>query len=110
MQNIPRRLFLRCAGLALGGALASVPGCGTLAETSIDERRRRFVATPYGDVACLESGSGPAALFLHGFPLNADQWRDSLVALAPHRRCLAPDFLGLGFTRVAATADVRPDT
>jgi pimeloyl-ACP methyl ester carboxylesterase len=55
-------------------------------------------------------GSGPAALFLHGFPLNADQWRDSLTALAPYRRCIAPDFLGLGFTRVAADADVGPET
>jgi haloalkane dehalogenase len=109
MSN-PRRQFLSFGGLALAAAVTSGAGCGTLFEAPADERRRRFIATPYGDIACLERGSGPAALFLHGFPLNADQWRDSLVALAPYRRCIAPDFLGLGFTRVAPGADVSPDT
>jgi pimeloyl-ACP methyl ester carboxylesterase len=108
MQNPARRRFLSLGGLALAGALTS--GCGTLAESTIDERRRRFVTTPYGDIACLVRGTGPAALFLHGFPLNADQWRDSVVALAPYRRCIAPDFLGLGFTRVAENARVDPET
>src|SRR6185503_10707138 len=108
MPNLPRRRFLSLGGLALAGTL--VTGCGTLAESTADARRRRFVATPFGDVACLERGGGPVALFLHGFPLNADQWRDSLAALAPYRRCLAPDFLGLGYSRVAADADVSPET
>lgn len=85
-------------------------GCGTLAEAPADERRRRFITTPYGDVACLVRGAGPVALFLHGFPLNADQWRDSITALAPYRRCVAPDLLGLGYSRVAAGADVSPGT
>src|SRR5689334_6053234 len=108
MQTIPRRHFLTLGGLALAGTLAA--GCGTLSEATADERRRRFVATPFGDVACLVRGTGPAALFLHGFPLNADQWRDSIAALAPYRRCVAPDFLGLGYSRVAADADVTPAT
>jgi len=103
-----RRRFLSLGGLALAGIAAS--GCGTLAEATDDERRRRFITTPFGDVACLVRGTGPAALFLHGFPLNADQWRDSIAALAPYRRCIAPDFLGLGYSRVAATADVSPRT
>ena len=108
MPDPARRQFLSLGGLALAGSLVS--GCGTLAESTADERRRRFVATPFGDVACLVRGRGPAALFLHGFPLNADQWRDSITALAPYRRCIAPDFLGLGFTRVAAAAAVDPHT
>ena len=108
MPNIERRQFLTLGGLALASVMAS--GCGTLMETPADERRRRFVATPFGEVACLVRGSGPVALFLHGFPLNADQWRDSMTALAPYRRCVAPDFLGLGYSRVAANADVSPGT
>src|SRR5437868_6954917 len=110
MQYLTRRHFFSLGGLALAGVMASASGCGTLAEAPADERRRRFVATPFGDVACLVRGNGPVALFLHGFPLNADQWRDSLAALAPYRRCIAPDFLGLGFSRVAADADVTPQT
>jgi haloalkane dehalogenase len=109
-MNTDRRHFLRVSALALAGGLVSSAGCGTLAEATADERRRRFVATPLGEIACLVRGTGPAALFLHGFPLNADQWRDSMVALAPYRRCIAPDFLGLGFTRVAPDADVAPQT
>lgn len=107
MNTLHRRQFLSLGGLALAATLA--PGCGTLAESGA-VGRRRFVATPFGDVACLVRGRGPAALFLHGFPLNADQWRDSVAALAPWRRCIAPDFLGLGYSRVAADADVWPAT
>lgn len=109
MTTMDRRRFLSLSALTLAGALVASTGCGTLAESTADGRRR-FVRTPYGEVACLMRGSGPAALFLHGFPLNADQWRDSIAALAPYRRCIAPDFLGLGFTRVAADADVGPET
>ena len=108
MTHLHRRQFLSLGGIALAGALTS--GCGTLADATADERRRRFIATPFGEVACLVRGAGSAALFLHGFPLNADQWRDSLAALAPYRRCIAPDFLGLGFSRVARGADVTPGT
>jgi len=109
MATIHRRQFLQLGGLAIAGAFAA-SGCGTLAEATADERRRHFVTTPYGDIACLVRGTGPAALFLHGFPLNADQWRDALPALAPYRRCIAPDFLGLGFSRVGAGVDVGPET
>ena len=105
-----RRHFLSLSGLALGGAFATAAVRGALGESMADERRRRYVTTPFGEIACLMRGSGPVALFLHGFPLNADQWRDSLAALAPYRRCIAPDFLGLGFTRVAADAGVGPET
>lgn len=69
---------------------------------------RRFVATPFGRIAYVERGSGPAALFLHGFPMNGLQWRGSLEHLSPHRRCLAPDFLGLGYTEAPEQQDLSP--
>src|SRR6185436_18315753 len=47
-----------------------------------------------------------AALFLHGLPLCGYQWRDVIEDLAPVRRGLAPDALGLGYTEVAAAEDV----
>ena len=101
-----RRTFLTLGGGVFAAGI--LHGCGTLTENAA-ENRRRFVTTPFGDIACLVRGSGPAALFLHGFPLNADQWRDSITALAPFRRCIAPDFLGLGYSRVASDADLGPD-
>jgi pimeloyl-ACP methyl ester carboxylesterase len=73
-------------------------------------RRRRYVATAFGEIAYIQVGHGPAALFLHGFPLNSFQWRDALELLAPHRRCIAPDFLGMGHTRLPAEADMKPET
>lgn len=72
-------------------------------------RNRRFVTIPAGRIAYVEEGSGPAALFLHGFPLNSFQWRHAMERLSMHRRCIAPDFLGMGYTEVADGRPVSPD-
>lgn len=69
---------------------------------------RRFASTPFGRIAYVDRGQGPAALFLHGFPLNSFQWRGAIERLSSHRRCIAPDFLGLGFTEVASGQSVAP--
>jgi haloalkane dehalogenase len=70
---------------------------------------RHYVATPQGRIACIDRGSGNAALFLHGFPLNSFQWRGAIERLSQYRRCIAPDFLGLGYTEVASGGSVAPD-
>jgi hypothetical protein len=59
--------------------------------------------TPFGDIAYVERGVGRAALFLHGFPLNGFQWRGALPRLSPYRRCIAPDFMALGYHRKSPT-------
>ena len=69
---------------------------------------RRFVDTRFGRIAHVDRGRGDAVLFLHGLPLNGFQWRDSIAMLSADRRCLAPDFLGLGYTEVAAGQAVAP--
>ncbi|MEO8457422.1 MAG: alpha/beta hydrolase [Chloroflexota bacterium] len=66
---------------------------------------RKTVTTPYGEIAYVEKGSGPAALFVHGVLLNGFLWRDSIEALADTRRCIAPDLLGHGATKGTAGAD-----
>lgn len=91
---------------------------GSIAAGSGDSRKqadawnasRRFVSTRFGDIAHADRGSGPAALFLHGFPLNSFQWRGALDRLSPYRRCIAPDWLGLGYTRVAEGVSITPAT
>ncbi|MFC5741275.1 alpha/beta fold hydrolase [Dyella tabacisoli] len=71
---------------------------------------RRFAETRFGKIAYVEQGTAQsAALFLHGFPLNSFQWRGALDRLSPYRRCIAADFLGLGYTQVAAGQSVAPD-
>lgn len=72
-------------------------------------RKRRFVRLPAGNIAYVEEGTGPATLFLHGFPLNSFQWRHAIERLSMHRRCIAPDFLGMGYTEVADGQPVGPD-
>jgi pimeloyl-ACP methyl ester carboxylesterase len=59
---------------------------------------RKMIDTPLGRVASYERGRGPAALFVHGYPLSAYHWRHQLEALADVRRCIAVDLLGLGYT------------
>jgi haloalkane dehalogenase len=71
---------------------------------------RRSVSTHFGNIAYTDRGSGQAALFLHGFPLNSFQWRGAFDRLSPYRRCVAPDSLGLGYTQVAAGVSVTPST
>ncbi|MFC4525011.1 alpha/beta fold hydrolase [Dyella halodurans] len=71
---------------------------------------RRFLRTPFGNIAYADHGSGQVALFLHGFPLNSFQWRGAIERLSPYRRCLAPDSLGLGYTQVAEGVHITPAT
>lgn len=60
---------------------------------------RRYADLPFGKIAYVEKGTGDCALFLHGAPLNGFQWRGAIDLLAPYRRCLAPDFMGLGYSQ-----------
>jgi haloalkane dehalogenase len=69
---------------------------------------RRYVSTPFGRIAFVERGKGPAALFIHGFPLSGFQWRGALERLANRRRCLAPDLMGLGYSEVQEGKDLSP--
>src|SRR5690349_6741190 len=107
-----RRSFLRAGALALAST-----SLGFAAVRSTDVRditadqwhaSRQFATTPFGRIAYVERGAGPVALFLHGFPLNGFQWRGALPRLAAHRRCIAPDFLALGYTQVADGQAVTP--
>jgi pimeloyl-ACP methyl ester carboxylesterase len=62
---------------------------------------REYVTTSFGTIAYSQAGTGPAAVLLHGWPLNGDQWRHQLAALSDLRRVIAPDALGLGHTQIA---------
>lgn len=74
------------------------------------EQERQFLATDYGRIAYLESGKGQPLLLLHGFPLNSFQWRGVIPRLSGQRRCIAPDFLGLGYTETSPAQSVAPDS
>jgi haloalkane dehalogenase len=67
---------------------------------------RKFAETSSGRIAYVEQGTGPAALFLHGYPMNGFQWRAILDDLAADRRCVAPDLMGLGYSEIPAEQDL----
>jgi haloalkane dehalogenase len=69
---------------------------------------RRFLRTRFGEIAYVARGNGPAALFLHGFPLNGFQWRGAIERLSPLRSCIVPDFLGMGHSSAAPGQHVGP--
>jgi 3-oxoadipate enol-lactonase len=63
---------------------------------------------PYADIGGLtlhyvDRGSGPVAVFIHGFPLDHSMWLDQVNGLADVRRCIAFDLRGFG--RSEATSD-----
>jgi len=73
-------------------------------------KSRRFAALPMSRVAYVEHGRGPAALFVHGYPLNSYQWRGALERLHKHRRCIAPDVMSLGHTETPQAQPITPQT
>jgi pimeloyl-ACP methyl ester carboxylesterase len=99
-----RRNFLQLAALAATDAVAR-------AASEVDRFRaaRRYASLAFGKIAYVERGTGEAALFLHGAPLNGFQWRGAIDRLSPYRRCIAPDFMGLGYSEVPERQSLAPD-
>jgi pimeloyl-ACP methyl ester carboxylesterase len=95
-------------GLATRKAMAAGSASAVTLDAATYRRERRYAHLACGDVAYLDRGHGPATLLLHGFPLNSFQWRGVIAQLASERRCIAPDWLGLGYTRVAPGQAVTP--
>lgn len=71
---------------------------------------RKFADLSVSRVAYVERGRGPVALFIHGYPLNGFQWRGALDRLQTHRRCIAPDVMGMGYTQTPAGQTISPET
>jgi pimeloyl-ACP methyl ester carboxylesterase len=63
---------------------------------------RAKVSTDFGQIAYVDEGEGPAALFVHGVFLSSHLWRRAIAALRGERRCIALDLPGHGETEVAA--------
>ena len=100
---------LRQSRHARGNEQARVKGVRETMSAADFHAARRYAQTSFGRIAYADRGVGDAALFLHGFPLNSFQWRGALERLSAHRRCIAPDFLAMGYTDVADGQSVAPD-
>jgi pimeloyl-ACP methyl ester carboxylesterase len=67
---------------------------------------RKTITTTDGELAYLDAGEGPVALFIHGVFLNADLWRHVCDLLAGERRCIAIDLPAHGATRAVGSGDL----
>ena len=84
-------------------------GPSTTIDAAAFNSMRRYATTSFGKIAYVERGHGNAALFLHGYPLNGFQWRGAIERLAKHRRCIAPDLMGMGYSDVATKQSLAPE-
>jgi pimeloyl-ACP methyl ester carboxylesterase len=110
MSNASKEKTMKRRDFLYVTAAAIVAGRAQAAQSQVERYRhaRRVVDLPCGRIAYVERGKGAAALFLHGAPLNGFQWRGALDRLAPYRRCIAPDFMGLGYSQVPEDQSVAP--
>jgi pimeloyl-ACP methyl ester carboxylesterase len=69
----------------------------------LDRHRARVAG---GELAYVGEGDGPPVVLLHGFPTNADLWRNLVPLLAPRFRVVAPDLLGYGWSAKPEDADL----
>jgi haloalkane dehalogenase len=111
---VKRRSFVKLGIGALAVGILGKQGSAALADAEWSVRefhaRRRFLHMGGGRIAYVERGAGPAAFFLHGWPLNGYHWRGSMGRLSNLRRCVAVDFMGLGYTDVPAEEDLSPSS
>jgi pimeloyl-ACP methyl ester carboxylesterase len=96
-------LYVTAATVVAGHAQAA-----TQSDVERYRQARRYADLPCGRIAYVERGADKAALFLHGAPLNGFQWRGAIDRLAPYRRCIVPDFMGLGYSQVPEDQSVAP--
>ena len=57
------------------------------------------------DVHWRREGSGPAVVFLHGFPLSGLTWEKVVRTLRDRFTCILPDLVGLGGSESASSGD-----
>src|SRR5260370_24954816 len=69
----------------------------------------QYAATGFGNIAYRETGSGRAAVFVHGVLLNGHLWDPLIERLAGIRRCIAVDILAHGATGARSDQDLSFD-
>src|SRR5262245_51357000 len=105
-----RRQFLQLtAGALAAGLINAEAEPSQPLDAAAFRATRHFAELGFGKIAYVERGSGKAALFLHGAPLNGFPWRGAIERLSGLRRCIAPDFMGLGYSEVPEQQSLAAD-
>jgi haloalkane dehalogenase len=94
----------RALGGVLLGGIAAVdtasgePAAATAEPDGPDHLPRRRIKVLDTEISYVDVGSGDPVVFLHGNPTWSYQWRNIIPYVSPHARCLAPDFVGMGWS------------
>jgi haloalkane dehalogenase len=72
-----------------------------------DHLPRRRVEVLDTEISYIDVGQGEPVVFLHGNPTWSYQWRNIIPHISPHRRCLAPDLVGMGWSGKSPTNAYR---
>jgi haloalkane dehalogenase len=104
-RRLTRRAFggmalggLSSLGVGLGGVANAEPASTTAEPDGPDHLPRRRVKVLDTEISYVDTGSGEPVVFLHGNPTWSYQWRNIIPYLSTSRRCLAPDFVGMGWS------------
>jgi haloalkane dehalogenase len=109
-QSISRRTFSK---LALGALVPNIfaahaqPIVSTAEPEGPDHLPRRRVKVLDTEISYIDVGEGDPVVFLHGNPTWSYQWRNIIPHLSSYRRCLAPDFVGMGWSGKSPTKAYR---
>ena len=72
-----------------------------------DHLPRRRVKVLDTEISYVDTGTGDPIVFLHGNPTWSYQWRNIIPHVSRHRRCLAPDMVGMGWSGKSPTKAYR---
>ena len=88
------------ATVGLGGiGVARAQLVATTAEPEGPDRLpRRRLKVLDTEISYIDTGNGEPVVFLHGNPTWSYQWRNIIPHVSSHRRCLAPDLIGMGWS------------
>jgi haloalkane dehalogenase len=68
---------------------------------------RKYLSVLGAEIAYVDVGSGDPIVFLHGVPTPSYLWRHIIPPVLPLGRCLAPDYVGMGYSSAAPDGAYR---
>jgi haloalkane dehalogenase len=72
-----------------------------------DMSYRKYIPVHDTYMAYVDVGTGDPIVFLHGNPTPSYLWRNIIPYLLPYGRCLAPDYVGMGYSGAARDGGYR---
>ena len=70
---------------------------------------RRITLSGGEQMHCVDQGTGPVVLMVHGTPTWSFEWRHLIRTLSATHRCIAPDHLGFGLSDRPPAASYAPE-